>query len=226
MTERTGLARELRTPRAAAVAGILFAAMMATMILLVGPNGATIGSDSTSWVTTASTRQSVSLALTLVPFAGIAFLWFIGVIRSHLGAREDKFVSTVFLGSGLLFVACLFSAAAVRGVALTLYPVTGPVSVDTVQLIDALGASLLTTFASRMAAVFIASVTTIAHRTRIVPPWLTVCGYACSLALLVSPPGVPLVLLVFPAWVLVLSIQILVVTMRPDSPGDLNTPLI
>lgn len=226
MIEPTGLALELRTPRAAAVAGILFAAIMATMIILARPSGPNQGSDSTSWVTTASTRNSVSLALTLVPFAGIAFLWFIGVIRARLGAREDKFFATVFLGSGLLFVACLFTAAAVRGAALTLYPVTGPVSVDTVQLIDALGSTLLITFGARMAAVFITSVTTVAHRTSLVPPWLTVFGYTSSVALLVSPPSVPWVLLVFPAWVLVISIQILLVSMRPAALDDLNTPLI
>ena len=50
-----------------------------------------------------------------VPFSGIAFLWFIGVIRDFIGEQEDKFFATVFLGSGLLFVAMLFVSAAVAG---------------------------------------------------------------------------------------------------------------
>jgi hypothetical protein len=52
---------------------------------------------------------TVNFALTLVPFAGIAFLWFMGVVRSHLGRLEDQFFSTVFYGSGLLFLAMLFT---------------------------------------------------------------------------------------------------------------------
>jgi len=42
-------------------------------------------------------------------------LWFIGVLRDRLGEREDKFFATVFFGSGLLFLAMLFAAAAVAG---------------------------------------------------------------------------------------------------------------
>ena len=52
-------------------------------------------------------------SLQLVPFAGIAFLWFIGVVRDQLGDVEDRLFSTVFLGSGLLFLAMLFAGAAV-----------------------------------------------------------------------------------------------------------------
>jgi len=40
----------------------------------------------------------------LAPFAGIAFLWFIAVVRNLIGDREDRFFATVFLDSGLLFV--------------------------------------------------------------------------------------------------------------------------
>ena len=37
----------------------------------------------------------------LMPFAGIAFLWFIGVVRDGFGRYEDKFFASVFLGSGI-----------------------------------------------------------------------------------------------------------------------------
>ena len=63
-------------------------------------------------------RQSarrVTLALNLVPFAGIAFMWFLGVLRDRLGALEDKFFATVFLGSGLMFLGMLFVAASAGG---------------------------------------------------------------------------------------------------------------
>jgi len=50
-----------------------------------------------------------------VPFAGIAFLSFIGILRDRLGQLEDRFFTTVFLGSGLLFAAMRFASGAVTG---------------------------------------------------------------------------------------------------------------
>lgn len=50
-----------------------------------------------------------------MPFAGIAFLWFIGVIRDRLGDHEDRFFASVFLGSGLIFLATVFVAMAIAG---------------------------------------------------------------------------------------------------------------
>ena len=61
------------------------------------------------WRKTSS--NTVALGLNPVPFAGIAFLWFIGVLRDRLGEFEDRFFSTVFLGSGFLFLAMLFASA-------------------------------------------------------------------------------------------------------------------
>ena len=55
----------------------------------------------------------------LMPFAGIAFLWFIGVVRDGFGRFEDKFFSSVFIGSGLLFLAMMFVASAVVGAGLS-----------------------------------------------------------------------------------------------------------
>ena len=56
-----------------------------------------------------------------MPFAGIALLWFIGVIRDRLGKDEDRFFAIVFLGSGLLFLAMLDASAAVVGGILSVY---------------------------------------------------------------------------------------------------------
>ena len=61
---------------------------------------------------TVTDARTVTLALNLIPYAGIAFLWFIGVIRDLLSDREDRLFATVFLGSGLLFLALTFIGAA------------------------------------------------------------------------------------------------------------------
>ena len=207
MSEPASLTRELRTPRSAAVAGIIFAVILATVIALIHsaipPNG-----DPTTWVGNSGRRHTVSIALSLIPFAGIAFLWFIGVIRTRLGALEDKLFATVFLGSGLLFVALLFSAAAVLGSVLRMYDSPRPVSPDTLRWAQLLAVELLGTFGARMAAVFILSVTTVGHRVGVNPRWLTVFGYLSALVLLVSPPLPRWGQLLFPAWVLALSITI------------------
>ena len=43
-----------------------------------------------TWLTEPDRRKAVRLALDLVPFAGIAFLWFIGVLRNRIGELEDQ----------------------------------------------------------------------------------------------------------------------------------------
>ena len=103
--------RRLTTPRAAAIAGILFGLLFgASLVLLRSAIPAAVSAD-TSWVQTGAWK--INLALGLMPFAGIAYLWFIGVVRDRLGEFEDKFFSTVFFGSSLLFLAMVFISMAV-----------------------------------------------------------------------------------------------------------------
>ena len=97
--------RNLRTPRAAAVAGIIFSALLITALVLLRLSAPAHASNPGAWLSNPRNRAEVAVALNLIPFAGIAFLWFIGVLRDRIGDREDRFFATVFLGSGLLFVA-------------------------------------------------------------------------------------------------------------------------
>jgi len=78
--------------------------------------------------------------------------------------------------------------------------------------------SLLNVYAMRMAAVFTLTTVTIARRTEIVSRWLTLAGLACALALLVGIGISPWVELLFPAWILALSLDILVAGRRASSP--------
>ena len=103
-----------RGARAAGVAGIVFSVLFVTALVLLRQ---TLGRGlSTSTVLTNVTGHGSTpalLGLYAVPFAGISFLWFIGVVRDRIGEREDRFFATVFFGSGLLFVAMMFASAAV-----------------------------------------------------------------------------------------------------------------
>jgi MFS family permease len=168
-----------------------------------------------AWLTDSRRRAAVAIALNLIPFAGIAFLWFIGVLRDRIGEREDRFFATVFLGSGLLFVAMIFVAAAIAG-GLIAGASAGSPNASTLVLGRDLSAGLVNVYAMRMAAVFTLTTVTIARRTEIVSRWLTVAGLISALVLLVGIGISPWVELLFPAWILALSIDILAAGLRPS----------
>lgn len=208
-----GFRAELRTPAAAAVAGMIFACILIAVLLLMHSSGAG-GAQDLNWLTDPDRRRAVSIATSLIPFAGISFLWFIGVVRSRLGAREDKLFATVFLGSGLLFVAMLFTASSLLATLLELYDRGLAVTEDSMVALQVLTQALMGTFGARMAAVFTIAVTSVGMRAGLVPRWLVVVGYLAGLALLMSPPLSRWAQLVFPVWVLLVSVQILVVGRR------------
>ena len=198
----------LRTPRAAAVAGIVFAVLLISALVLLRLSVPSDPGVAGTWLTDAGRRVTVEIGLNLIPFAGIAFLWFIGVIRDRVGDREDRFFATVFLGSGLLFVAMLFVAAAVGG-GLIAVASSGTPGAGTLALGRNVTGILLNIYAMRMAAVFTLTLVTIARRTAIVSRWLTVAGLVTAVLLLVGVGISAWVELIFPAWILVLSVDVL-----------------
>lgn len=193
----------LTTPRAAALAGVLFAVLFGAAIILIRsslPEGVQPGSR---WIDSGSDK--IKLASELMPFAGICFLWFIGVVRANLGRFEDKFFATVTLGSGLLFLAMMFAASAV-GVGLVEsrhYAVggTGEVGIFGQMLL----LNLSKTYALRMAAVFMMSLATIWLRTGLMPRWLVVVSYLAALTLIIGGDTTMWLTLAFPVWVLIVS---------------------
>jgi hypothetical protein len=192
--------RRLSTPRAAALAGVLFALLFGAALILIRialPEGAEPGSQ---WVGVAGDRIRTSAIL--MPFAGIAFLWFIGVVRDGFGGFEDKFFSSVFIGSGLLFLAMIFASSAV-GVALT------HSSGETAEFGRVLLLTLSKTYALRMAAVFMMSLATIWLKTGLMPRWLVGVTYLVAVGLILASDLTMWLVLAFPAWVLVVSLLLL-----------------
>jgi hypothetical protein len=199
-------ARFWRTRRSAAVAGIVFAvlllAALTMMRLALGDaDPRTLQSDD-------NRRALISVGLHLVPFAGIAFLWFIGVVRDRLGPVEDRLFSTVFLGSGLLFLAMLFQGAVTTT---SLMLMLAGTHVDTNLWSFGIGTTqtLVSVYAMRMAAVFTLSVSTVGLRTSAFPRWVSYTGYVVALVLLLAAGEHKWTQLVFPLWVLLLSVVIL-----------------
>jgi hypothetical protein len=163
-------------------------------------------------------RNVIPLALHLVPFAAIAFLWFLGVVRNRIGDSEDQFFATVFLGSGLLFVASLLAAAAVAGAVLgSTDPKSGhQVSGEVYYFAHQVSYAFLNIFAVKMAAVFMFSTCVISLRTAILPRWIAFSGFACGLVLLLVISNWPWIALLFPMWTIVVSTYIL---FRRGTPG-------
>jgi hypothetical protein len=200
----------LRTPRAAAAAGIVFSLLFGLALVLLLLSAPSDTATEGVWLTDTSHRATMAVALNLVPFGGIAFLWFIGVVRDRIGPREDRFFASVFVGSGLLFVAMLFVGAAVDGGLIANVAARSAVpSPDTLALSRQITRLVLHVYALRMAAVFTFSTATITLRTKITPRWIGVLGFAVGVVLLVSVGLTPWVELLFPASILLLSIDIM-----------------
>jgi hypothetical protein len=208
------MGQAMKTPRAAAIAGIISAVLLIVSQVLIrisipsNPLGPALDVISHS--------KTISLALNLLPFAGISFLWFIAVVRDRLGELEDRFFVTVFLGSGLLYIAMLFVSAALAG---GLIRVLGSGTENLIQS----GAYALSraeiyqatqVYGIKMAGVFMISTCTMSLRTRIVPRWMAVLGYALALLLLLSVGTIEWIPLVFPAWIFLVSVHILIQNLR------------
>jgi MFS family permease len=204
----------LRTPRTAAIAGILFSVLLISSFLLLRFAVPADPLEAGAWLKTNS--NTVALSLNLVPFAGIAFLWFIGVLRDRLGEREDRFFATVFLGSGLLFLAMLFFSAAVAGgiiIAYTAEP-NRLLGSSTFTFARAITYEIMNIYAIKMAGVFMIATSTLGIRTGFIARWIAFFGYAVALLLLFSSRYIEGILLVFPLWVLLISIHILIDNLR------------
>ncbi|MFF5537438.1 hypothetical protein ACFY71_34075 [Streptomyces cinerochromogenes] len=212
--EETGTGRRtIRTPRGAGLAGVIFALLLAAAMVLIRlgiPEGA--DAAAAPGFTDSVRRDALRAALALVPFAGIFFLWFIGAIRAHVGAGEDKFLATVFLGSGLVFTATMFGAAAAASAVLVVdHPADLPPVPGTWDFGRHFAFTLMTEYAMRMAAVFVSSMSIIGRRLRVLPRWLTIVGLLTALTLLFASSNLPWAELVFPAWSLLLGVHILTV---------------
>ena len=220
--EKPIIRAQVTTPRAAAIAGILFSILLISSLVLVRISVPANPQDAGTWLS--GNWQKVNLALNLLPFAGIAFLWFIGVVRDRLGQNEDRFFATVFLGSGLLFLAMLFTSAAIAGGVINIYGAAPG------QLIDSglynfgrmLTYEIMNVYTMKMAGVFMITTCTLSLRTGIFPRWMAFLGLALALFLLLTTGSFYWAPLVFPLWVLLISVYILLANLTRSKSREAN----
>jgi hypothetical protein len=193
-----GPAPALKTPRVAGVAGVVSALLVGATMVLIRVAIPTDPTGGLSWTIDPSQRHALQVGVTLVPFAGIFFLWFMGAVRDYVGQAEDKFFATLFLGAGLLFVAMMFvlSAEVTSGLDASADPAQQSTRLQFVL-------TLLSSYATRMAAVFTIAATTIGRGLGIFPKWLVALGYVVAVVLLLL--NMPWLELIFPVWIVALS---------------------
>jgi hypothetical protein len=202
-------------PRAIAISGIIFSASYIVCLVLIR-HAIPDPTEPGAWLADPASGSWVRFALNLIPFAAIAFLWFMGVLRNRVSTLEDRFFATAFLGSGLLFVAMLFVAAAVSQGLLATFATEGslPARSETYAVGRATAYALMHTFAVKMSAVFMIVTSTIGLRTAVFPRWIVYVGYVAALVMLLTIADFAWIALLFPMWVLLLSAYILVADFR------------
>lgn len=213
--------KRIRSPRSAALAGIIFSSLtVVSMLLITSVTRVALDEISIEWLEDRS--NTIFTALSLIPFAGISFFWFTGVIRDHIGEREDRFFATVFLGSGIAFVVLMFIWAATIGAIFGTFAQAAEILADNdVYIFGFMFMNeILGNYVLRIAGVYMLSIGTIWTRADVMPRWLTLITYLLAIVFLFFAGSIREARFVFPAWVFLTSIYILITNRRLSRLSD------
>ncbi len=212
----------------AALAGIVFSLLFVIGWLLVldSPGIDATDDEILSFYTDPRRRRSSLLAgVYVVPFAAVAFVWFLAALRDRIvraSRLEHAMFSAVQLISGTVFVTALFAVGATElaGVWMAEAVVDDAIDIDATRAVIGIGTAFAQIVALRSSAVFIAVSSTRATRAGLFPRWFGLVGTVAAGALLfVATAWRPVVLLI-PLWVLGTSIIILSRRRNLDQPID------
>ena len=208
--------KELRTPRAAAIAGIVFAILFSTSNFLILQHAPGNSGNLDKWL--ALNSELLSTGISLLPYAAIAFLWFMAVVRDGIGHLEDQFFSTLLFGSGLLYLCMTLMSAALASGALAVFVRHPELATKSgvLDVIRAISSESMSIYAVRMAGMFLFVLGSIWTRTGLAPRWLAALTFASALLLLFTVSLNRWMVMVFPSWVLLLSIFILAKNYRGE----------
>ena len=211
----------------AALAGFVFAALFVVgwLLLAQSPELDAPADELMSYYTTPSERRSSFLAgFYVIPFAGIAFIWYMAALRARIhraGGLEHRLFSTVQLMSGTLFVAAVFLIAVTELAAARLgESMQSSGDVDGVRNVLALGSAASQIFALRTGAVFIGVSANRASRAGLFPGWFSVISLVLAVALLFVATSWQPVVLIIPIWVMVTSFVVLTYRRNQPSPVE------
>ncbi len=195
--------------QAAGAAGLVFAALFTAAFVLLRTDAPPAGAAAfAEWW--AASRDRITAGTYLVPFAGMAFIWFVAAVRRRIGHAEGLFFATVFLGSALIFISMTFATGAAAGAILAASSLENPAQMQAVAAVGhALGYALFFGFAVKMAAMFMLSVASIGRGSDALPRWLVILTITLGVASLVGNTFIEVIALVFPAWVVLVSLMLI-----------------
>jgi hypothetical protein len=175
---------------------------------------------------TGGQRRLILIGLYVMPFAGIAYLWFVNALRLWIEGnkiRINPLLSNVQFVSGIIFIGLLFTAgAASAATAASMQYARGPVDPMLARQLPQLSSTILLVFAMRMAAMFVFTTSNIGRATGVLPRWFVYLGFAVGLFLLLSATFNRILALVFPVWVLLLCA--ILFTRARAIPADATVP--
>jgi hypothetical protein len=213
-----------RTAVMGIIHSLLFLAAMALMSTVPGPTSS--NAEIVDFYSGENRRRVVLVGLYLMPFAGVAFMWFIVSLRTWITAnspRENILYSNMQLVSGIIFTTLFFASAAATSItAASVQFADSGIDPILARQFPSYGNALLLVFAIRMAAIFVFSTTAIGRSTGVLPRWFIVVGYAVGVFLLLSVTFSWWLVLVFPTWVMALSGYLLSIARR--IPADARLP--
>lgn len=211
----TKIQRQIRSPRSAAIAGLIFSIL--TMIQMVMLSALSI--ENPTMITheiLIAWSSTVSFVVSSISFAGIALLWFTGVIRDWVGEREDRFFATIFLSSGIIYVAMLFIFAAIMGAIFSTYTMTEILDANN-EIINiglAMTNQIIGSYALRIAGVYMLSIGSLWLRAEHAPRWLIMLTFVIAISFVLFAGAFRGFRFLFPIWVFVVSVYILVLNYR------------
>ncbi len=186
---------------------ILF--ILALLLLADAPGATATDQELLDYYGSEGSRRVSMAGLYVMPFAGIAFVWFIVALRMWISfseRRENVLLSNVQLVSGILYTGLfLVSAGASAAIAAATEFTDAAIDPDFARHFNQYGDTILFVFSMRMAAMFVFTTSNMARHAKILPTWFLLVGYAVGLFLLLSASFYDALALVFPVWLLCLS---------------------
>jgi hypothetical protein len=195
-----------------AIAGILHALLYfaSYYFLLRIPAGNATDAEIVEFYMGGGESNLVIAGMYLMPFAGIALIYFMVFLRTlaeSTGVQISKILSNIQLLAGTIFVGLLFTAAAAStSTAAGLQFANAEMDPNFARQLPLFSTTLLIAFAMRMTAMFVFTSSGIGLAAGLMPPWFAYLGYAVGVFLLLSASITSWFALVFPVWVILLSL--------------------
>lgn len=201
-----------RWERWAPLGGIVFVVLYVVAIAVgLGPNVDDADTEIVAYFDDSGNRSTDMAVAFLLAVAGLFFLWFLSEFyrRCRQADGGQGVLATLVLAAGLAFIAVLFVAnVAVHSASAAAVFTDGfEADANVVRMFDSLGSGLVIT-AFMVSALLVAAASVVALRTALLPRWLAWVGFPVALLLLASFAFLPMLL--FIAWVLVVSVVLIV----------------